>query len=45
MKKLKAKFGVGAEEEEEEEEEEDEAKDGHQTQEPLALNQGMGEDK
>ena len=44
VKKLKAKFGEGAEEEEEEEEE-DEEEEETQTQDSLALTQGMGEDE
>ena len=45
VKNLKAKFGKGANEKEEDDDEEDEEEKQKQTQEPLALTQGMGEDK
>ena len=45
VKKLKAKFVEGADEEDEEEDKDDEDEQQEQTQEPLALNQCMGEDK
>lgn len=45
VRKLKTKFGVSAGDEEEEDDEENEEKEEVQTQEPLALTQGMGEDQ